>query len=331
MSNNKNEENQLVQNTAINDSKEPTSKQKSTAERNRAVRNAWKRERQLVLEGKGTRDWTPEQQHELIEKGIVHDEDGKAFEGHHMSSVKAHPEYAGCADNIQFLSRPEHEAAHGGDFHNPTNGYYNPITKVTTEFPEYEYTPCEVIKLSNSVYIDVPKTSVISVEEKKSSPVIAEPGEIQKAVANAVPASTQLPKANNGIFAKASDIISKIDDLQKAHPLAAGLIKSVFRVGGGILAYRVLNQAFNGSGSKESGSGSVSSTVKSSTPATPAAVDKAPPALEKIESPVTRDYPEKRKSPVQHNVTGGRQRYGKDKHWVDKADYSRGGKKDDEE
>ncbi|MBQ6281570.1 MAG: hypothetical protein IJK69_05905 [Oscillospiraceae bacterium] len=33
-----------------------------TADANRAIREAWEREKQLVLEGKGTRDWTPEQQ-----------------------------------------------------------------------------------------------------------------------------------------------------------------------------------------------------------------------------------------------------------------------------
>lgn len=33
---------------------------KRTSEANKAVRKAWENEYQLVLEGKGTRDWTPE-------------------------------------------------------------------------------------------------------------------------------------------------------------------------------------------------------------------------------------------------------------------------------
>ena len=40
---------------------DPMSKS-SIKERNKAIRAAWEREQQLVLEGKGTRDWTEEQQ-----------------------------------------------------------------------------------------------------------------------------------------------------------------------------------------------------------------------------------------------------------------------------
>ena len=47
---------------------------KRTAEANRAVKEAWERERLLVLEGKGTRNWTEEQQRSIIDLG-------KAFGG----------------------------------------------------------------------------------------------------------------------------------------------------------------------------------------------------------------------------------------------------------
>lgn len=60
--------------------------------------------------------------------------DGKAFEGHHMKSAEAYPEYQGDSENIQLLSRPEHQEALGGDYRNLTNGYFNPVTKITRDF-----------------------------------------------------------------------------------------------------------------------------------------------------------------------------------------------------
>lgn len=123
-----------------------------TAEASKAIRKKWAAENQLVLEGKGTRDWTPQQQKDILEKGKAYDEDGRAFEGHHMKSAEAHPEYQGDPDNIQFLTRAEHKAAHGGDFHNATNGYYDPFKNVTVEFDD-ELIPCSIIELSDPVYV----------------------------------------------------------------------------------------------------------------------------------------------------------------------------------
>ena len=70
---------------------------------NRAIRKAWARERELVLAGKGSRNWTPEQREQLITKGKVYDADGKAFIGQHMKSVSGFPDNQGDADNIQLL------------------------------------------------------------------------------------------------------------------------------------------------------------------------------------------------------------------------------------
>lgn len=119
-----------------------------TSEANKAIAAAWSNEQQLVREGKGTRDWTPEQQQDILEKGKAYDENGKAFEGHHMKSAEAYPEYQGDPENIQFLSRAEHFDAHGGNFQNPTNGYYDPETGETKDFGENKYEPCEVKELS---------------------------------------------------------------------------------------------------------------------------------------------------------------------------------------
>ena len=68
----------------------------SFIERNKAVRRAWIKEQELVQEGQGTREWTPEQQKDILEKGRAYDENGKAFEGQHMKSAEQYPKYQGC-------------------------------------------------------------------------------------------------------------------------------------------------------------------------------------------------------------------------------------------
>ena len=89
-------------------------------ERRKAVANAWKKEKSLVCGGLGTRDWSQKEQKEILSKGKA-----TGYEGHHMKSVDGHNSRAGDANNIQFLNRKEHLAAHNGNFHNNTNGFYN--------------------------------------------------------------------------------------------------------------------------------------------------------------------------------------------------------------
>ncbi len=120
-----------------------------TSQANKAIAAAWSNEQQLVREGKGTRDWTPEQQRDILDKGKAYDDNGKAFEGHHMKSAERFPEYQGDAENIQFLTRSEHFSAHNRNFQNPTNGFFNPYTGETKDFGSNRYEPCEIIKLSN--------------------------------------------------------------------------------------------------------------------------------------------------------------------------------------
>ena len=67
-------------------------KQQLTVERSRAVRQAWAREKQLVLEGRGTRDWSAQEQQELLETGRV-----KGYEGQHMKSAVAQIHVPGYA------------------------------------------------------------------------------------------------------------------------------------------------------------------------------------------------------------------------------------------
>lgn len=119
-------------------------KKKLNSERQKAVREAWSKEKDLVALGEGTRDWTPEQQKEIMENGRV---DG--YEGHHMKSVSNFPDQAGNPDNIQMLTEREHfEGAHQGNFHTKTNGYYNPDTGQMENFKGDELRPVEAHGLS---------------------------------------------------------------------------------------------------------------------------------------------------------------------------------------
>ena len=59
-----------------------------TAESNKAILDAWIKEQELVKEGKGTRNWTSQQQQDILEIGQAYDDNGKAFEGQHMMSAE---------------------------------------------------------------------------------------------------------------------------------------------------------------------------------------------------------------------------------------------------
>ena len=122
-----------------------------TAESNKAIIAAWNKEQELVQEGKGTREWTPQQQQDILDKGKAYDEDGVAFQGQHMKSVEKYPEYQGDPENIQFLTRAEHLEAHDGNWRNPTNWHFNPVTKEKTDFGDGKFIPCEIIQLADPV------------------------------------------------------------------------------------------------------------------------------------------------------------------------------------
>ena len=95
--------------------------------RSLGVARAWKREKGLVCQGRGTRDWALRQQKDMLDNGRV-----KGYQGHHMKSVACYPEYADDPNNIQFLcgmpNNNEHLRAHGGDYRNETNGMYDVYT-----------------------------------------------------------------------------------------------------------------------------------------------------------------------------------------------------------
>lgn len=121
-------------------------KKQLTRERQKAVRDAWKNERELVKQGKGTRNWSKEEREELLSTGKV-----SGYEGHHMKSVSLYPEHAGNSKNIQFLNEEEHlNGAHQGNYHNLTNGYYDPETGKMNEFKKDELREVPVKNLENS-------------------------------------------------------------------------------------------------------------------------------------------------------------------------------------
>ena len=86
--------------------------------RRKGVKLAWEEERKLIEQGKpGTRFWTDNEKAELRATGKV-----KGYVGHHINSVSTHPELADVPDNIRFVDSIEHLDAHGGNYHNPTQG-----------------------------------------------------------------------------------------------------------------------------------------------------------------------------------------------------------------
>lgn len=98
------------------------------AQRSSAVDKAWEQEKRLVMQGRGTRDWTIPQQEELLRTGRV-----SGFDGSHMLDASSNPSVANDPNNIQFLTYEEHiYGAHGGNTHNPTTGRYDTLTGETS-------------------------------------------------------------------------------------------------------------------------------------------------------------------------------------------------------
>ena len=92
------------------------------SDRAKAVRQAWKNELLDVKAGGNgvSRHWTALEKTELLSTGKI-----KGYQGHHMKSVKGYPQLASDPTNIQFLTRAEHLAAHGGNWKNITHGYFD--------------------------------------------------------------------------------------------------------------------------------------------------------------------------------------------------------------
>lgn len=216
-----------------------------TAAANRAILDAWEREARLVSEGLGTRDWTPEQQRDILnpDRGKAYDDSGRAFQGQHMKSVEKYPEYQGDPENIQFLTLVEHLEAHKGSWQNPTNWYYDPVTKQFFDFGEGKFVPCKIIELSN------PIVDIYSCEKCASGDVVAEvkkepkldmdppirdvPRSIEtdRNTATSPPVSkTPTERAINGIKNAFNATVEFLDE----HPKVATVVEVI---GAGLVAY----------------------------------------------------------------------------------------------
>ena len=302
----------------------------SIKERNKAIRKAWKREQELVSEGKGTRNWTQEQQRDILDpnKGKAYDENGYAFVGQHMKSAAKYPDYQGDPKNIQFLTNEEHLAAHKGNWQNPTNWYYNPDKKEYVDFGENEIIPCKVIELSNPISFFNTNTKTIIEENEDSSPdkakednhvsqstidetpsinVNGQEGEAKKEASQAEAILTKIPKRGN----KFVRMLKTVGRFIVNHPVESLEIAGVV-IGGVVKAVSTISS----NRSRNNSDVSRNSTTSSAFPVSPNIATQVADIIEKA----TR---------AENDVSAHRQRYhykdGSIK-WVDKSSYHRGGK-----
>lgn len=281
-----------------------------TAESNKAILATWNKEQELVQKGKGTREWTQQQQ-DILDKEKAYDDNGKAFEGQHMKSTEMYPEYQGEPGNIQFLTRAEHLDAHDGNWQNPTNWYYNPVTKEKFNFGDGPFIPCEIINLSEPI-ISLKVDSTIEEKNIEDRETASNTGGSSKETVETHTKSSkfEIPKPHNVAHKKSNNAFVKglktVGRFIVEHPVES------LEIAG--LAIGSIAKAV--SSIKGRGSGSTHSTA--STSANSSVADKVADIVEKAS----------RALPSENDVTGHKQRYHTKNGvvWKDKAPYHRGGK-----
>ncbi|NQL65756.1 teneurin-3 [Streptococcus suis] len=228
-----------------------------TAESNKAILAAWNKEQELVQKGKGTREWTPKQQLDILEKGKAYDEDGIAFQGQHMKSAEMYPEYQGDLGNIQFLTRAEHLEAHNGNWRNPTNWYFNPVTKEKFDFGNGPFIPCEVIHLPEpimqpSITVEQ-KNEIINPIEKVETEKIPKIKPEEETI-TIKPVNTPKPdiKQTGGFGNTVKKAFKAVVDFSNRHPVLTGIVKAVGVAGLAVAADAVANGGRSNSGNGKS-------------------------------------------------------------------------------
>lgn len=306
-----------------------------TADASKAIRLAWEKEQQRVLEGEGTRDWTKKQQQDIIDRGKAYDEDGKAFEGQHMKSAAEYPEYQGEPDNIQFLTHQEHFEAHRENWQNPTNWYYAPVNKLFHDFGDGKYIPCEVIKLSAPICTDSSavlneNNSTLEKKTVESEPEIADgiKAETINTENKNLAVKSDSPRADSAPIANQSEpfIIRgfhKVTDgwrnFRTNHPILSSIIVEGTKVAAGAALSCGVSKVVGGS---HSGDHSTVSSINRPTANTYGTSK----AAETIASAISDSLEHgTHASPIEHTVSGYT------RHWNGKeihvAPYMRGGKK----
>ena len=309
-----------------------------TSEANKAIAAKWAVEQQLVREGKGTRDWTPEQQKDILEKGKAYDENGLAFEGQHMKSVAAFPEYQGDPNNIQFLTKQEHLEAHDGSRQNSTNWFFNPETKQKIQFGDGQPIPCEIINLSNPSFssLSVPTEDDNSEQLDQQERSDNEPLDPTTTNNNSENPKGKQPHIQTtsppektvweNLSEKVSHISSKVMSFGKSQPIATAVIGTAFG-----FAVELGKDMINGA-AKESVTSSESSYAssgphdKTNNPA-----DGDDSVLDDVSSfSEEQDCPNERSSPREHDVKEHIQRYHTKDGVIEKEKkpYHRGGNKE---
>ena len=230
-----------------------------TAESNKAILAAWNKEQELVQKGKGTREWTPKQQQDILERGKAYDDNGVAFQGQHMKSAEMYPEYQGDPGNIQFLTRVEHLEAHNGNWRNPTNWYFNPVTKEKFDFGDGPFIPCEIIQLPEPIM--KPSITVEKKGEILAKPIekanISDAPKIKPETETTTAKSVNVNKSKSDIK-QAGDFgntvkkfFKAVVDFSNRHPVLTGIVKVVGVAGLAAVADAVAN---GGRSSSNSGS-----------------------------------------------------------------------------
>lgn len=291
-----------------------------TAESNKAILAAWNKEQELVQEGKGTREWTPQQQQDILEKGKAYDDNGKAFEGQHMKSAEMYPEYQGDPKNIQFLTRAEHLEAHDGNWQNPTNWYYNPVTKEKFDFGDGPFIPCEIIQLPTPIIeVQVEQVQETTIAQKVETTVNKETFH-----ENITSKSTTIKGELKLSFGEQLKLGFKkfgktVVEFPAKHPTAMKVIKCVGIAAATITAAAVAESSKNGSSDSEHSSSWDNYDED---------YDNVPNA----HNDYSDDLPDTDKGYTPNDVPAGKQRYhykdGSVK-WVDKEPYHRGGNNDE--
>ncbi|MGO5314991.1 teneurin-3 [Bilifractor sp. LCP21S3_A7] len=311
----------------------------SIKERNKAIRLAWERKQKLVAEGKGTRDWSQDQQKDILDpvKGKAYDENGRAFEGQHMKSAAEYPEYQGDPDNIQFLTREEHLEAHKGSWKNSTNWYYHPETKEFVDFGENKPIPCEANYLSEPVCSPVINSHYKNDNLKEPSKAEAESRERvkplrQEDAAHHLETKSQsktmvpTPEVHESFVDKVLRAVDAAKEFSERHPILIEIVKVVADV--------VLVNGVAAVASKFSGGGGSSEGNKSDSSSSDLVDDYSGQADDNDDGDDcsdlsgSRDYPDERSSPREHDVSGyDRQQNGKTVHV---NPYKRGGRHNDD-
>ena len=301
-----------------------------TAESNKAILAAWNKEQELVQKGKGTRDWTPKQQQDILERGKAYDDDGVAFQGQHMKSAEMYPEYQGDPGNIQFLTRVEHLEAHNGNWRNPTNWYFNPVTKEKFDFGDGPFIPCEIIQLPEPIM--KPSITVEKKEEILAKPIekanISDAPKIKPETETTTAKPVNVNKSKSDIK-QAGDFgntvkkaFKAVVDFSNRHPVLTGIVRAVGVAGLAAAADAVANGGRSSSNNRSSDDYTY----------TPSQSNLYNDCYDEVQAEtIDTDTSVERSSPKEHTVRHHGQHYIKngERVWIEKDSYPRGGKKNE--